>query len=744
MLKINLIDRSRVVFPTVGNCRRSLFVSAFLVGAPVLCACNPRVEKTDLDVARVASETPFIQHRDGSQPAAGVLGRRADQDEIDSENCREAYVELSRMAKEYEETGDFDGAISAYRQAAEICPGFYDGALSKVLRIYLDKEDFAAAAAVSKEMGESGPRFLDKAIKNIVERISRENKYDMAGFTKNVGLFLETVREHLGNVLLTETYLKIGEIYEDNFDDLMTALDYYEKAAEFSESGEAQKALFHIAGIYEYRLDNPKGALFVYQEILARFSNLSYKISGNRQQGKYKVGSGNRIDLEFYLAALYQGLNDPQKALEIYQDIANRNPGASEANGAWRAIGGVFEKQHKFLEAAGAFAECTDSSYLLTAAYFYIRYGNTGRGDFERAKEVLLKIVREKERRFSPDNIFDAKSLLAVLENPELRPELESLYVSDIEVFRFKGTNTHLVYNGEDLNVLIGKVEVKPGTEFRGGYVADPPGLALGWIYKPGTIITFLNAPETISRKAEVLEIFDLLPNGFFANLKYIIISSRPDPNKVAGGHVGGRYLGAGVVILFPTLVPDEYGGFQALIGSGANIHEVIHHWDLGITDQSPDPSDIYYSISWIRSEDGFRILTNDPGEFFVSGAKREHPTSNPKEDFACAATAYVMTPVDFRRTVRENLAMGKLELAVKYLFIKYVTPFDGKEYEVSQNSPGMDFEEVEYRLNEVLRENPARVRGSTLRALREIKRLSEKQEDRGSRGCGGCSGCTW
>lgn len=69
-------------------------------------------------------------------------------------------------------------------------------------------------------------------------------------------------------------------------------------------------------------------------------------------------------------------------------------------------------------------------------------------------------------------------------------------------------------------------------------------------------------------------------------------------------------------------------------------------------------------------------------------------------EDFAEMFSFYLFGAADIRKQIRTELSQGQINLAAKYLYIKYLTPFRGKEFQTVAEPP-LTVAEVEKRMNE-------------------------------------------
>ena len=132
-------------------------------------------------------------------------------------------------------------------------------------------------------------------------------------------------------------------------------------------------------------------------------------------------------------------------------------------------------------------------------------------------------------------------------------------------------------------------------------------------------------------------------------------------------------------------------------------IHELTHHW--GITLER-DKVSLFNRISWKdidkkRYISAFTYAKNhlsevpDREDFDRADFQWGYSLCNPDEDLASFVQEYVGNGKRWRVNIREHMAQGNFELAAKYLFVKHVMPFAGREYDVSDDSPAITIEEV-------------------------------------------------
>ena len=202
---------------------------------------------------------------------------------------------------------------------------------------------------------------------------------------------------------------------------------------------------------------------------------------------------------------------------------------------------------------------------------------------------------------------------------------------------------------------------------------------------------------ENIVASNALFEASDLLPEDFFntfdksRNLR-IIFRNEKDPS------FAGQY-GPNEVLV------DTADGYAL----STIVHELAHHWDLNLTvgfsgkqNSAGDISQLYYQISWnparIKKEvegQDFGKVNVDRSDFDINDFARDYGMANRKEDIATLIEHYATNAAALRNKVRENMSRGNFELAAKYLFVKYLTPFRGREYNLTESNKGITFNEV-------------------------------------------------
>lgn len=234
--------------------------------------------------------------------------------------------------------------------------------------------------------------------------------------------------------------------------------------------------------------------------------------------------------------------------------------------------------------------------------------------------------------------------------------------------------------------------------------------------------------------------VFLVLPQIFFENLSNIdLVSYISKACRMPAGYYNTGEKG---VYVDRRQMESKYNAAKVV------IHELMHHWDLKIDGRvlkrfnikvpSKDPSSIYYSISW-----SFNVNTNswlprarkkDSRDFMDSWygslgqgflpADNKYGMKNEEEDFATFGTAYIAQANTIRKDIRAEMARGNFEPAAKYLYVRFCTPFLGKEFAISENNTSLGFEEVKSKFELWLKDHPNSVAKSTIEAINNIEKV--------------------
>jgi len=165
--------------------------------------------------------------------------------------------------------------------------------------------------------------------------------------------------------------------------------------------------------------------------------------------------------------------------------------------------------------------------------------------------------------------------------------------------------------------------------------------------------------------------------------------------------------------------------------GSDTAVHEIAHHWDIGVArgnnggnQTAGDPSLIYYRISWDKwsiyscpnqpqpcTQWKMKPDTND-NDFTDNYAKKDG-----FEDSARVTESYVEGNFFHlsRKQVREQMQKGNFAPAAKYIYKKYVEFYDEEdglcfEYNLKPDDPPLGLQEVKNELARWLVSHPGLV----------------------------------
>ena len=124
-------------------------------------------------------------------------------------------------------------------------------------------------------------------------------------------------------------------------------------------------------------------------------------------------------------------------------------------------------------------------------------------------------------------------------------------------------------------------------------------------------------------------------------------------------------------------------------------LHELAHRWDYYETKQKRYGLErLYKKISW-----RFDGISWDEPHFHRLGEAEDFASdyggTSPIEDLAEMFADYVTDGRNMRAKIREQLSAGKINLAVKYLYLEYLTLFKGQEYELYLDDVPLTVDEV-------------------------------------------------
>ncbi|MDD4178788.1 MAG: hypothetical protein PHH14_01905 [Candidatus Margulisbacteria bacterium] len=260
------------------------------------------------------------------------------------------------------------------------------------------------------------------------------------------------------------------------------------------------------------------------------------------------------------------------------------------------------------------------------------------------------------------------------------------------------GGITIIAKNRRDLNaaVIPGRAKLAPNQ------------IAVEYFNRKNIDVVFEDPIKTLSASDALYKATNILPEELFQSF------DREKKLRVVFKEIneGVEASWAGIYPPNTVIVNTRHGA-----AIGTITHELAHHWDLNLSvgysgNQGTlgDLSLLFYRISWtperiareVWPPAAEKVAPNrqgfDQGDFIVFGVRQS--LWNRGEDFACYFTEYAMQGQPWayvlRKTIRDRMKHGNFELAAKYLFIKYLTPFKGREYNLSEKDPALTFEEVE------------------------------------------------
>lgn len=640
-----------------------------------------------------------------------------------NKTCSQAAEIHFKLAQEYEKVGQPAEAVKAYDLIVKHYPtsDFAKQSLAILIkRAVENNEPVALTAARINLFKKHFPKAVNELMGSVVRSLAERNKSDEVGFDAEKDELFKTLKMKPS----PEITLEIGKIYEDFYHDIDSTLLIYQGLSKAPIKGmAAEEALMRIGAVYEYKLHNYEEATRIYQQELDSYPAPPFYVHGNETTGRYtllketnsQLSSYRRDSLNNHLAKIYfQKLNMYDAALKIYQKLLDQT-----------RMGEILEKQGKMLQAAAHYEKGADVNSLLRAAVLLLRYGNNGGENIEKAK----KILGIKGRFSANGDDTTVKELLEILDTPNIDQKIRSGEVEGLTYLYFQGTDAWLFYNKESVVLFHGNINLIHTYSFTGGAVTDNPGPALKWTHNNGTETILQNPLKHLHRQREVSALFNLLPKGFFAGLRNIYISGTV-PAKWGDDRCGEYFEEYKTFVLYGYLDQAD-GEYKNRDCRNVSLHELMHHWDLRVSHNN----EVYYSISWTKNNSKYQLI-GTAEEFIGQTVGDKHPMKNQKEDFASAGTAYLVDAKSMRQKARDNIKQMNFGLAAKYLYIKYLTPFAGKEFDVSPQSRGIDFDEVE----SALKANKANVRKSTLAALNKIKAEAIKigliKDHRGLWGC--------
>lgn len=180
---------------------------------------------------------------------------------------------------------------------------------------------------------------------------------------------------------------------------------------------------------------------------------------------------------------------------------------------------------------------------------------------------------------------------------------------------------------------------------------------------------------EIAKRKSSFTKAVQSLPEKFISKLQEVEFHKKI---LYQGSEAVGVNENGDIVYKETTEAAGTYNDAQGIlrqadIREDTTVHELAHAWEDSVED---DIRDTYYNISW----NGTGTARNNDPDLFA----QLYGLTNYREDFATMLEEYVSNGSSLRNRIRILMKKGKFELAIKYLFMKYVVceDFDGVCFE--------------------------------------------------------------
>lgn len=438
-------------------------------------------------------------------------------------------------------------------------------------------------------------------------------------------------------------------------------------------------------------------------DIYARLKNDPARAREHYQKAEDFIGKQARSLLMLRLAQAYAyQLGDAAKALDLFDRIKTsrgyffcysqpcefewlRRDSDYEIGGLYYT-GGEREKALEAFETLLKTKSHDSFAQLARLAKGFIFYRE---GNLTAARAEWQEVGNDAPERKTADlllALFSPDSSYALVERGRFDNEI------GFEIYQHPaGEKIVLILkNGLPLTYITGKAEMKNGilkAEYEQGFTVE--------FYNPGVFIMFNNL---------ILEGMAEIPPGFLRNSRIIFPPL---------GHIiaSGEFVDKPAVLLYFT------EGLRAQI----LLHELIHYHDLASTGSWFDPFDpsiLFKRISYYQLGQDYWPRWRDYRSFSYSD---DRGLFSPEEDLATLGVDYFEKGSRFRKQARKQMQRGDFSMAAKYLFIRYLTPFEGREYDLSERNSSLGFEEVEEALARA-RSTHRRTDQTTVDIIQEIK----------------------
>lgn len=509
------------------------------------------------------------------------------------------------------------------------------------------------------------------------------------------------------------------------------------------DSRRIKKYRLKLGSTYLGRADYDK-ALAVYKTILAKYPGehgVQYRVAFiYYKQRKYQKAFDNlivlekssakfrnRLDLQIALAEFNIKLGRYEKAIKrfnLLRGLAARGmvPG-TYGDYANLKIGEIYFMQKKYNQALKAFSTVKIRRYRRMSHYFLAEI-YLMRKDYVKANQMFVNFVvklRHKNHGKALNALYRIGQIYAAAypNNPRMlerayrilgvyAPELKHLIPYLNEFFKNKPSALKKIHSYDDQGKVRTFVFSRDG---RLQNIIPGPVKVIGKDllarYPNGVKLIFRNFSKTLWKNFHILKCLHDLP-GFFKGLKTIEIMDEIMPG--AKGDYNARLK---AIRLFSD------SGLETM------AHELFHHWDISMPGGPNDPSKVFYGISWRTRKKCFAIpiilpsfckvkvvRVDDKNDFLGFGM------DNVLEDIAHFGESYYTYGKKVRVYVRKQMKRGNFEPAAKYLFIKHMTPVNGREF---GRGLKLNAREVKRKLARWLRRHPGSVKEYTIKTIRRF-----------------------
>jgi len=111
--------------------------------------------------------------------------------------------------------------------------------------------------------------------------------------TEAISVLNEILENHKGEKIEDEALLKMGELYEIKNDYIKAETSYLTLIQFYNDDILADDAHFHLAKLYETKLDQPEKAKQYYEQIIFNFADSIYFVEARK---KFRILRGDEIE----------------------------------------------------------------------------------------------------------------------------------------------------------------------------------------------------------------------------------------------------------------------------------------------------------------------------------------------------------------------------------------------------------------------------------------------------------------